>query len=134
MKYKKLYALSPEQYVEYALCNLEKVSNKIRLFHKNYQTYLATQRELLLSEILQSLKKAGKQKKKGIFYRVVLSKYMDDPLCMFGSLLHSGRFHFGNISYDYQPFSCLYMPSNPEGAKFEKFPNTKQSLFVLVTT
>ena len=126
--YKKLYALSPEQYVEYALCNLEKASNKIRFFYKNYHTYLATQRELFLSEILQSLKKNGKKKVKGVFYRVVLSKYMDDPLCMYGSLLHSGRFHFGNISYDYPSFPCLYVSSNPEGAKFEKFPNKKQSV------
>ena len=29
--YKKLYALNPEQYVEYALCNLEKANNKIRM-------------------------------------------------------------------------------------------------------
>ena len=33
-------------------------------FYKNYQTYLATQRALLLNEILQSLKKVGKKKKK----------------------------------------------------------------------
>ena len=45
--YKTLYALSPEQYVEYALCNLEKANNKIRLFHKNFQAHLAIQRELL---------------------------------------------------------------------------------------
>ena len=54
---------------------------------------------------------------------------MDDPLCMAGSLLHSGRFHFGNnISYDYQSFPCLYVSSNPDGAKFEKFSNTNHFL------
>ena len=126
--YKKLHALSPEQYVEYALCNLEKANNKIRLFYKNFHTYLATQRELLLNEILQSLKKIGKERQKGIFYRVVLSKYMNDPLCMVGSRLHSGRFHFGNISYDYPPFPCLYVSNHSDGAKFEKFPNKNHSL------
>ena len=108
--YKKLYTPSPEQYIEYALCNLEKANNKIRSFHKNFQTYLATQRELILNEISQSLKKSGKTKKQGTFYRVVLSKYMNDPLCMAGSLLHSGRFHFGNISYDYNPSPVFMFP------------------------
>lgn len=121
--YKKPYALSPEQYVEYALCNLEKASKKTRQFYKDYHTYLSTQRNLLLDELLQSLKGAGKVKMKGDFFRVVLSQYMNDPLCTAGSLLHSRRFNFGNISYDYQSFSCLYISSNSEGAKCEKFPN-----------
>ena len=30
---------------------------------------------------------------------------MTDPLCMLGSLLYSGRFHFGNIDYDYESSS-----------------------------
>ena len=126
---KKPYALSPEQYVEYALCNLEKTNKKIRSFHKNFQTYLATQRKLLESEILTSLKKNSKKNINACFYRVVLAKYMNDPLCMIGSLLYSGRFHFGNIDYDYKSFPCLYVSSSSEGAKFEKFPNTtNQSL------
>ena len=54
---------------------------------------------------------------------MVLSQYMNDPLCTAGSLLHSRRFNFGNISYDYQNFACLYISSNSEGAKCEKFPN-----------
>lgn len=126
--YKNLYALSPEQYVEYALCNLEKASKKVRQFYKDYHTYLSTQRNLFLDELLQSLKEVGKAKKKGVFYRVVLSKYMNDPLCTMGSRLYSGRFNFGNISYDYQSFSCLYISSHPDGAKFEKFPNNSHSL------
>ena len=32
--YKKLYALSPEQYVEYALCDLKKAGNKTGYFIK----------------------------------------------------------------------------------------------------
>ena len=91
--YKNLYALSPEQYVEYALCDLEKAGKKVRQFYKDYHTYLSTQRSLLLNELLQSLKKVGKVKQKEIFYRVVLSQYMNDPLCTAGSLLHSGRFN-----------------------------------------
>ena len=126
--YKNLYALSSEQYVEYVLCNLEKAGKKFRHFYKDYHNYLSTQRNLLLSEILQSLKKPGKVKIKGTFYRVVLSKYMNDPLCTAGSLHYSGRFNFGHISYDYKSFACLYISSNPDGAKFEKFPNQSHSL------
>lgn len=124
---KKSYSLSPEQYVEYALCNLEKANTRIRLFYKDYQTYLATQRNLLIDEILKSLKKVGRKRKKDIFYRVVSSKYMDDPLCTAGSLLYSGRFNFGDISYDYKKFSCLYVSSNENGAKYEKFPNPEST-------
>ncbi len=122
--YKSEYALSPEQYVEYVLCNLQKASTRIRIFYKDYHTYLATERNLLLDEILQSLKKVGKKIKKDIFYRVVLSQYMNDPLCTSGSLSYSGRFNFGyNISYDYPKFSCLYVSNHSDGAKSEKFPN-----------
>ena len=94
MKYKKLYKLSPEQFVEYALCNLAHASRKIRSFYKDYHTYLSTQRNLLIDEIKKSLKDVGKKRKKGVFYRVVSSRYMNDPLCMAGSLLYSGRFNF----------------------------------------
>ena len=57
--YKGLYGLSPEKYVEYVLCDLKKASEKDRQFHKDYHTYLATQRNLLRDELLQSLKKVG---------------------------------------------------------------------------
>ena len=126
--HKKPYALSPEQYVEYALCNLEKAGQKTRQFYKDYHTYLSTQRNLLLDELLESLRTVGTKTKKGTFYRVVLSQYMNDPLCTAGSLLHSRRFNFGDISYDYQNFSCLYISSNSDGAKCEKFPNPPDSL------
>ena len=126
--HKKYYSLSPEQYVEYALCDLQKASKKIRSFYKDYHIYLATQRNLLIDEIIKSLKGVGKNKKKGIFYRVVSSKYMNDPLCTAGSLLYSGRFNFGKISYDYQKFPCLYISSTQEGAKHEKFPNQDNAL------
>ena len=68
--YRGRYCLSPEKYVEYALCDLKKVSEKIRLFHKDYHIYLATQRNLLKDEILSSLKKVGIKKEQGVFYRV----------------------------------------------------------------
>lgn len=126
--YKKLYSLSPEQHVEHALCDLRKANKKMRSFYKDYHTYLATQRNLLIDEIIASLKKVGKKRKKDTFYRVVSSKYMNDPLCTAGSLLYSGRFNFGNISYDYQPFACLYVSSNENGAKYEKFPNQDNTL------
>ena len=86
------HMLNTEKYVEYVLCNLAKARQIERSFHKNYHLYLTTQRELLIDEIKNSLKKAGKKRQKGTFYRVVLSEYMDDPLCMKGSLLQSGRF------------------------------------------
>ena len=126
--YKKPYSLSPEQYVEYALCDLRKANKKVRSFYKDYHTYLATQRNLLIDEIVKSLKGVGRRRKKGIFYRVVSAKYMNDPLCTVGSLLHSGRFNFGNISYDYPDFACLYVSSNENGAKYEKFPNQSNAL------
>ena len=126
--YKKHYSLSPEQYVEYVLCDLEKANKKARSFYKDYHTYLATQRNLLIDEIIKSLKGVSRKRKKGIFYRVVSSKYMSDPLCTVGSLLYSGRFNFGNISYDYPDFACLYISSNENGAKYEKFPNQDNAL------
>jgi len=119
----KANKLSTEQRIEYALCNLEKANKKVRSFHKDYQTYLATQRNILIDDIINSLKKVGRKRHKGIFYRVVSAKYMNDPLCTSGSLLYSGRFNFGNISYDYTPFACLYVSNNLDGAKHEKFPN-----------
>ncbi len=126
--YKRDYPLSPEQYVEYVLCDLQKANKRIRSFHKDYHTYLITQRNLLLNEILQSLKKVGRNRTKGIFYRVVLSQYMDDPLCTRGSLLYSGRFNFGHIAYDYPEFPCLYVSNHPDGAKLEKFPNPSHKI------
>ena len=53
---------------------------------------------------------------------------MNDPLCTAGNLLHSRRFNFGNISYDYPQFACLYVSSSEDGAKYEKFPNPKNIL------
>ena len=120
--------LSPEQYIEYVLCDLNKASKRIRTFHKDYHTYLITQRNLLLDEILQSLKEFGKKRKKGIFYRVVLSQYMNDPLSTAGSILHSGRFNFGSISYDYKSFPCIYVSSDAIGAQCEKFPNREYKI------
>ena len=125
---KRPYGLSREQYVEYAICDLQKANKKHHAFYKGYHVYLATQRQLLIEEIIESLRKVGVNREKGVFYRVISSKYMDDPLCTAGSLLHSGRFNFGNISYDYKSFPCLYVSSNEEGAKHEKFPNKKMKL------
>ena len=120
--------LSPEQYIEYVLCDLNKASKRIRTFHKDYHTYLITQRNLLLDEILQSLKEFGKKRKKGIFYRVVLSQYMNDPLSTAGSILHSSRFNFGSISYDYKSFPCIYVSSDAIGSQCEKFPNREYKI------
>ena len=120
----KSHKVSPEEYVEFVLINLEKANKLQKAFHKNYHTYLNTERNNRKEEIITSLKIAGKQTFKGLLYRVVLSNYMQDPLCLYGSLLHSGRFNFGgNISPDYPDFSCLYVSSSLYGAQCEKFPN-----------
>lgn len=122
---KKLQGISTEDRIEYVLCKLEKADARTRNFWLNYQLYLSTQRELLISDILKELKKVGRKKLKDTFHRVVLSSYMDNPLSTYGSLLQSGRFHLANDDFQQiKGFPCLYVSSTAQGAINEKFPNS----------
>lgn len=96
-------------------------------FFKSYIKWLEDQREKRIGEITDSLIDVATTTVEGTFCRIVDLKYVNDPLCVYGSTLLSGRrFNIGDGISHYKPFHSLYIADNDDTAHCEKFHYPRQ--------
>lgn len=114
----------PGQYLESQLVKLEKLNEDTRNLWARLQDYLASERERILDEILDSLRATAiSDYTCENLSRIVGSKYARNPLSSKGSYLMppGGRFNFGQSSSYHSYFPALYLANNFETAFLEKF-------------
>ena len=93
-------------------------------FHWDQYTYYANERSKLADKIRIALVEGAKEYTFNDWFRIVTQKYNNRPLSAAGSRMHpnGGRFNFGQIDKTrFSPFSCLYIASDEETAKGEKY-------------
>jgi hypothetical protein len=116
--------LLPEKFLHSKLVEFEKLGEESRLLWKDFQGYLASEREKILPDILASLDSSSILDFEFSNYgRIVNSKFSTQPLNSIGSILTppGGRFNIGqSISYSAY-FPSLYIADTFDTAYAEKF-------------
>ena len=114
----------PEHYVHSKLIEFEKLDDDARLLWRDFQSYLASEREKILPQITEALDAVSDLDFCfDNFSRIIGSQYSTQPLNAKGSYLlpPGGRFNIGqSISYSAY-FPALYIANNYKTAFAEKF-------------
>ena len=118
--------ISPEAYAEQALLRFHKTTAAKLLWWESYWTFLAREREKKLDEIKSALINTSTSSfKHDSLSRVVKGAHTRSPLSVIGSLRIPGRFNIGDISPSQKSFPSLYLASDEETARAEKFLNAE---------
>jgi len=110
-----------EHAIHQHLVRLETLDKQNREFWRDYQFFLAMEREKLLGKITESLWAVRSQSFDFVGGRIVGSEYSKSPLCSVGSYHYPGRFNFAQIASYLPDFKALYLASDYETAFCEKF-------------
>ena len=126
--YKKFQRkINPHLYLETELVLLDNLNEESRALWREYENYLAGEREKVLDQIVDVLQETSTYFSTESAGRIVGLKFSSAPLSCRGSYLEppGGRFNFGqSISYQ-NYFPALYVASNFNTAFAEKFKQEK---------
>jgi hypothetical protein len=114
--------ISPEVYAEFTLSRFQRANDAVLFWWETYWMYLAREREKKLDEIKASLFSAAipEFRQTGLS-RIVAGNHTSSPLSMLGSIRIPGRFNVGSISSSLTSFPSLYLASDEQTARAEKF-------------
>jgi hypothetical protein len=119
---------SPHTFVERELLRLDKLNENQRLYYKEFQQFLADEREKRIEDIKNSITSRKKTDEAFQFSRIVTSRFANDPFNGAGSVIKppGGRFNIGrSVSYN-NYFIGIYFASSFDTAFAEKFQEIEE--------